>query len=191
LTQRFHIFILQTDGIDRLISTNKIRPLKLIGIHSSSSNRYEEYVQGGNDNEQFKKHQKFVYSEVINSVEKETENWEGKKYLYGVSNGAAFSMHAGLNYPHLFEEIIAFSTADYISSIARMMNPITFNFDKYPKFYMGAGRYEKLFFNDNIKFFDKMKSNEIEVEFKEFISGHDDNVWRIEFLEYIEKRFKI
>ena len=32
--------------IDRLISTNRIEPVKLIGIHSSSLNRYEEYVNG-------------------------------------------------------------------------------------------------------------------------------------------------
>lgn len=176
--------------IDRLISTNKIRPIKLIGIHSSSSHRYEEYVRGGADNELFEEHQNFVYKEIINTIEKEIKNWNGKRYLFGVSNGAAFCMHAGINHPHVFEEIIAFSTADYISSMAQWSNAIKFKFDEYPKFYMGAGRYESRIFNDNIKFLDKMKDNEIEVNFKEFISGHDYNVWRIEFLGYLENRFK-
>ncbi|MBK6263405.1 hypothetical protein JKA74_00045 [Marivirga sp. S37H4] len=176
--------------IDRLITTNKIRPIKLIGIHSSSSNRYKEYVKGGDDNEVFRKHQRFVYKELIHSIEKETENWEGKRYLFGFSNGAAFCMHAGLNQPNVFEEIIAFSTADYISSMAQWISPIKFEFDEYPKFYMGAGRYEKSIFNNNIEFLDKLKDNEIQVQFKEFVSGHDYNVWRIEFLEYLENRFK-
>jgi len=176
--------------IDRLISTNRIKPIKLVGIHSSSSNRYEEYVKGGDDNELFKNHEKFVYNEVLNTMEKEVENWEGKRYLFGFSNGAAFCTHAGLNHPNVFEEIIAFSTADYISSIARVMNPIKFEFDEYPKFYMGAGRYESSIFKSNVEFLEIMKDNDIPVNFKEFVSGHDFNVWRIEFLEYLESRFK-
>ena len=49
------------------------------------------------------------------------EDWKGKRYMYGVSNGGAFCMYAGINYPDLFEEVIAFSTADYISE---MIQPI-------------------------------------------------------------------
>lgn len=176
--------------IDKLISTKKIRPIKLIGIHSSSSNRHEEYVQGGVDNKLFRKHEKFVYTEVLNAIEKEVENWEGERYLFGFSNGAAFCMHAGLNHPKVFEEIIAFSTADYISPFAQMMNPIKFEFNEYPKFYMGAGKYEASIFQANVEFIEKMNNNDLQVNFKEFVSGHDYNVWRIEFLEYLEKRFK-
>jgi enterochelin esterase-like enzyme len=99
-------------------------------------------------------------------------------------------MHAGLNHPNIFEEIIAFSTADYISPMAQWINPVKFKFDEYPKFYMGAGKYETSIFNNNVEFFDKLKENEIQVKFKEFVSGHDSNVWRIEFLEYLENRFK-
>lgn len=176
--------------IDRLISTNKIKPIKLIGIHSSSSNRYEEYVKGSNDNELFEKHQKFFYKEVIDIIEKEIENWEGERYLFGFSNGAAFCMHEGINNPSNFEEIIAFSTADYISAMAQRINPIKFKFDEYPKFYMGAGRYEESIFKANIEFLEVMKENKVEIKFKELVCGHDYNVWRIEFLEYLENRFK-
>lgn len=176
--------------IDRLISTKKIRPVMLIGIHSSPRNRYKEYVQGGYDNALFKNHESFVYNEVIPTTDKEIENWEGKRYLFGFSNGAAFCMHAGFNHPKVFEEIIAFSTADYISPMAQMVNPINFKSHKYPKFYMGAGRYETSIFNDNVQFLDNMNDHDIQVDFKEFISGHDYNVWKIEFLEYIETRFK-
>jgi len=55
---------------------------------------------------------------------------------------------------------------------------------------MGAARYEENFFSDNIKFVQKLKAKNIDVEFKEFISGHDYNVWKFEFLQYLEKRFE-
>ncbi len=74
--------------------------------------------------------------------------------------------------------------------MAQWLNPIKFEFDEYPKFYMGAGRYEESIFKGNIEFLAVMKDNDIKVNFKEFVSGHDYNVWRIEFLEYLESRFK-
>lgn len=122
----------------------------------------------------------------MKDIESELPNWKGKRFLYGVSNGAAFCMHAGISHPKIFEEIIAFSPADYISEI---MKPIEFSYEKYPKFYMGAGRYEERIFRDNIKFVPKLKAEKIDVEFKEFVSGHDYNVWKFEFLNYIEQRF--
>ena len=99
-------------------------------------------------------------------------------------------MHEGINNPGAFSEIIAFSTADYISELARWLNPIKFTFDAYPKFYMGAGRYEESIFKSSAEFVDVLKANEVDVDFKEFISGHDSNVWRIEFLEYVENQFR-
>ncbi|PTX43434.1 enterochelin esterase-like enzyme [Christiangramia gaetbulicola] len=176
--------------IDYLISNNKIKPIKLIGIHSSSSNRHQEYVEGYENNELFKRHQDFFYKEVIDSIENKIENWEGERYLFGLSNGAAFCIHAGLNNPTIFKEIIAFSTSDYISPFAQSINPIKFKFDKYPIFYIGAGKYETSILKDNIEFLETMKNNGIQFNFKEFISGHDYNVWRIEFLNYIEEHFK-
>lgn len=176
--------------VDYLISANKIRPIKMIGVHSSSSNRYEEYIKGNDGNELFKKHQAFFYREVIEIFEKEIDDWKGKRYLFGFSNGAAFCMHEGINNPNDFIEVIAFSTADYISSISRWFNPIKFTYDEYPPFYMRAGRYEESIFKDNINFVEIMRENGIKVDFKGLSCGHDYNVWRIEFLEYLEKRFK-
>lgn len=122
-------------------------------------------------------------------------------------------MHEGMNNPNKFEEIIAFSTADYIKNpksllseedlkrievldqeareeLLQYLKPIEFKFEQYPSFYMGAGRYEESIFKDNIEFLEVMKDNDLKVDFKEFVSGHDYNVWRIEFLEYLENRFK-
>jgi enterochelin esterase-like enzyme len=193
-----HIYI--TDGqvvksyapyIDFLISTNKIEPIKLIGIHSSISNRHQEYVIGNENNELFKRHHDFVFKEVIDSIENKIDNWKGERYLFGFSNGAAFCIYAGLNNPTVFKEIIAFSTSDYISPFAQSINSIEFKFEHYPIFYIGAGKFEESIFKDNIEFSEVMKNNGIQFNFKIFNSGHDYNVWRIEFLNYIKEHFEI
>jgi len=199
--------------VDRLISTNKIKPVKLIGVHASRSNRSDEYVKGYGTNQVFEKHQQFFYEDVVTMVESEIDNWEGERYLYGFSNGAAFCIHEGINKPNKYKEIIAFSTAGYITNplsllseeqlkqleelepkakeeILRPQYPIEFNHERYPMFYMGAGRYEESIFKDNIEFVKLQRDNDIQVDFKEFVSGHDRTVWRIEFLEYLEKRFE-
>lgn len=173
--------------VDALISSKIIKPIILIGVHSSKEHRYEEYVEGFENNSYFIKHKDFFIKEVLKSVEQEIENWCGKRYIYGFSNGAAFCMYMGINHPDLFKEVISFSTADYISEFNK---PIEFNFKKYPKFYMGAGKFEESIYNDNKKFSSKMQNQNINVQFKTFISGHDFNVWRYEFLEHILREFK-
>lgn len=173
--------------VDQLIQEEKIIPVILCGVYASRENRYEEYVNNGIENPIFEQHEAFFFKEIIADFEASLGNWQGKRYLYGVSNGAAFGMHSGINHPDDFEAVIAFSTVDYISEL---IQPIRFEFDNYPKFYMGAGRYEEKTFADNKRFVDKMKTQGIRVEFKEFISGHDAYVWQIEFLNYLLKEFK-
>ncbi len=168
--------------VDELITKKKIVPLILVGVHSSNENRYQEYVNNGIENNFFGKHEKFFFKEVIPKIENELNNWNGKRYMYGFSNGAAFCMYSGINHPEYFEEIIAFSTADYISEFIR---PFEFRFQNYPKFYMGAGSYEEHIFQNNTRFIEKLKTKGIDVQFKEFVSGHDYYVWQIEFLEYL------
>ncbi|MEM1219714.1 MAG: alpha/beta hydrolase-fold protein [Bacteroidota bacterium] len=172
--------------IDQLIQKKRIRPVKLVGIHSSLENRYQEYVNNGIVNEYFKPHERFFYQEVLPKVEGEIPGWMGQRYAYGFSNGAAFCLYAGINHPDKFEEIVAFSTADYISEFVQ---PIEFNFAEYPSFYLGAGRYEDDIYENSVAFVPKMQKENIEVEFVTFIAGHDYNVWRYEFLEYLLDRF--
>jgi enterochelin esterase-like enzyme len=175
-----------TPYVDTLISQGRIKPVALVGIHSSQEYRYEEYVHTGAPNDYFDRHENFFTQEILPFAEGAIENWRGKRYLYGFSNGGAFCMYMGINYPDWFEEVIAFSTADYISGFFR---PVKLERKKYPKFYMGAGRYETSIFKDNVNFVRKMKRKDISVEFKEFISGHDYYVWQIEFLAYLERVF--
>ena len=171
--------------VDQLINEKKIYPVILAGVHSSRENRYSEYVETGD--EHFQKHKDFFFKEVMPGIENGIEKWNGKRYMYGFSNGAAFCMNAGINQPDHFEEIIAFSTADYISEFR---GAIEFKFEGYPRFYMGAGRYEESIFRNNKTFIQKLENNNIDFQFKEFIAGHDSYVWRIEFLEFLAKKFE-
>ncbi|HMP28824.1 MAG TPA: alpha/beta hydrolase-fold protein, partial [Saprospiraceae bacterium] len=174
--------------IDQMIKDKKIVNLILVGIYSSDKFRYNEYVEGSTNNSNFKKHQNFFYKEVLGHTEVKLNKWRGSRYVFGVSNGGAFAMHAGLNNPNMFKEVIAFSVADYITEFSK---PINIKRDqKYPNFYMGAGVYESSFYNDNLRFSKKLAQNNIEVSFNSFCSGHDYIVWKFEFLDYVVKRFK-
>lgn len=170
--------------VHKLIEENIIEPITLIGVHSSFSNRYKEYVADG-DEEIFTNHKDFFFKEILEQYE--TELMVKNRYIYGFSNGAAFAMYCGINYADHFKDVIAFSTADYISEYSKS---IEFKHDNYPYFYLGAGKYEESIYRDNLDFLNKMKSNNLKVEFKSFISGHDYNVWRIEFLKYLETEFR-
>lgn len=174
--------------LDRLITEGKIKPVILVGVHSSNTHRYEEYVANGGDTAIFYRHKRFFFDEIMPNFEADIPGWQGRRYLYGFSNGAAFCVYAGIHHPALFEAVIAYSTADYISEFGHSIK-----FDsrkKYPPFYMGAGRYETSIFKDNLRFVNKMKDNNIGHQFKEFISGHDYQVWREEFLGFLERELK-
>ncbi len=173
--------------IDTLIADKIIKPVILVGIHSSDDHRYEEYVEGSDDNAYFTKHRDFFIEDVLKNSELEIKDWRGDRYMYGFSNGAAFCMYMGLNYPSLFKEVIAFSTADYISEYVK---PIEFKFEKYPTFYMGAGKYEEEIYKDSEAFYAKMVDKDVKVRFKSFTSGHDFNVWKYEFLAYLQTELK-
>lgn len=175
--------------VDRLISDRRIAPVKLIGVHSSPADRYEEYVFKSESSKLFDKHLDFFLNEVIEESNLEHNSKKTNKYLYGFSNGGSFCIYVGLNFPDKFREVIAFSSVDYISEYAQKSNPIQFEFTEYPYFYLGAGIYEKSIFADNLYFHKKIKDNQIESELHKFISGHDSNVWRIEFLDYLVKEF--
>ncbi|MCB0628587.1 MAG: alpha/beta hydrolase-fold protein [Saprospiraceae bacterium] len=172
--------------VDHLITTGTIKPVILVGVHASRENRYFEYVNNGIKEDIFERHRDFFFQEVIPEIENGLGNWHGSRYIYGFSNGAAFGMYAGLNHPDLFEEVIAFSTVDYIPERLRT---ISFDYEHYPAFYMRAGRYEEDVFRENTQFVKKMIDHHIEVDFGEFISGHDYYVWQVGFLEYLTAEF--
>ncbi len=170
--------------IDWLISEEIVLPIKLVGVHSSKIVRYAEYVNQGRAEMEFSKHKSFFLEEVLEEIESNIKEWKGKRYIYGFSNGAAFCMYAGINHPEIFEEVVAFSTSGYKAGYNGQNE---FEYDSYPKFYLGEGKYES--FKDNQISMSTLKYNNIDVEFKEFGSGHDYNVWRIEFIEYLKNRF--
>lgn len=172
--------------VDQLITEGLIKPVILVGVHASADNRYAEYVDNGIHKAAFKKHRDFFFHEVTPGIESRLGGWKGPRYIYGFSNGAAFAMSAGINHPRFFEEVIAFSTVDYITEL---FWEIDFKYDTYPAFYMKAGRYEDDVFAANERFAEKLMAKGIDVDFGEFISGHDHYTWQIGFLEYLVKRF--
>jgi enterochelin esterase-like enzyme len=174
--------------VDRLIMEGKIKPVIMVGVHSSDTHRHEEYVASSEEPSYFTKHERFFREEIIPNFEAGISGWHGNRYLYGFSNGAAFCMYEGIIKPKLFKSIIAYSTADYISEFGHSIdfNPAI----KYPRFYMGAGRYEAGIFKDSQRFVKKMREHGVAVDFKEFVSGHDFQVWREEFLDWLKNEME-
>jgi len=183
-------------SVDYLIEEEIIEPVILIGIHASSnqkevngmnhSMRYIEYVDSGLDEERFQAHQSFFIEEVVHQLEATIlkNSTLKKRYLYGVSNGAAFCLHTAFNHPNIFEHIIAFSTVGYISDFPK---PIVFGKDTYPDLYLAAGRFETGVIEDNRYFSKRLEKEKVKtnVTFKELICGHDSFAWRQAFLQFL------
>ncbi len=171
--------------VDHLISTNIIEPIILAGIHTSW-HRSTEYIYDNRNDERFKNHSSYFHQEAIKAVENSLNDWNGLRYIYGVSNGAAFCLYSSVDNPEYYAQVIAFSASGGLYDLGRTLQPKSQNSTSY---YMAAGRYEHGFLNDTKVFRDQLKSKDYEVEFKELICGHDYNAWRIEFLDYLVKTF--
>lgn len=171
--------------VDNLISENLIRPIMLVGVHSGGY-RSSEYIYQVEKEDRFGLHADFFLKEVAEKIEQDLENWSGDKYLYGVSNGAAFCLYASMIEPKLYKSIIVSSGVGGLYDLYKHIKPKE---QSSPSYYMTAGRYDDLSFKQTKFFAEILKKNNYKVKFKELISGHDYNAWRIEFLVYLEEKF--
>lgn len=171
--------------LDSLITSGRNIPVKLVGVASSDDQRYFEYVSN-RDRDIFKRHERFFIDRVISDVE--ADGFNGDRWLYGVSDGAAFGMYMAINHASLFTGVIAFSTVDYISEI---MVPIRLSKRKsYPEFIMGAGQFEESVIDDNRRFVQKMREYNMVVDFTEWVAGHDYYTWEQAFMEVVCEKFQ-
>jgi len=171
--------------LDWLIYSEIVDPIILVGFHSNNDKRYEEYVCTHEQSDVFDAHLDCFINEAIYKSEESLALDSVTRLLYGFSNGAAFAMYMGLNYQDLFQEIIAFSTADYISEYH---GRIILDKENYPKFILGAGVYESSIYKDGRRFSTKMDDAGLDVEFSSFCSSHDSSTWIYEFFKYLVRR---
>jgi len=187
---------------DRLIASGGVRPFVVVGVFAGTEeveelrpgfflkSRQFEYVDNGLDRGYFKKHQDFFLQEVLAFAENNfrVSNKSNERYLYGSSNGAAFCVQTGINYPELWEEIIAFSAVDYINET---FQKIEFKKQEYPSFYLSAGRFEDRIMDDHLQFVGRLKEEGIRFQFRELLSGHDSFAWEHALLLYLSNEFAV
>jgi enterochelin esterase-like enzyme len=196
--------IYATDGqtrpevLEPLIVSGKIRPVIVIGaapgeymgkrdgnepFDFKKDLRALEYLPGADD-ERFKKHEVFFCEELSAWAQKEFGASADRKDkgVLGCSNGARFAIEMGLRHPELFGHVLAFSVA----GDSKLKLPKA---DVHPHYYLAAGTWEKSFHKMTQLVYDQFVKASIPVDFHSRISGHDDVMWRDEFVAAVLKAY--
>lgn len=111
-----------------------------------------------------------------------------ERYLYGVSNGAAFVIESALTIEKYFNTVLPFSTAGYIGPT---YDSLIFDLEEYPSFHIAVGRQEESIYNANVGFVQNLVNNNIDVEFIIKETGHDGNMWLEEFITFFLSEMKV
>ena len=184
--------------VELLIDEKKISEIILVGIHSgvtpkedkadySKNKRALEYLYGFTkyfptaDSTRFKKHLVFFCEEVVDYISNTISENTAERTLFGISNGSSFSIFASIQHPTLYTNIISLSNGwgiDYENLVVP---------DEFPTFYIAAGSLEENFYLTSKDWADFLEKNNKEHYFNKAISGHDDVMWKQEFLKTIEK----
>ncbi len=193
-----------TDGqlnpelLEPLIVSGKVRPVIVIGASSGAymgkrdgkepfdikkDLRALEYLPGA-DAGRFKKHETFFCDELAAWAQNEfgASADRADKAVLGCSNGARFAVEMGLRHPDLFGHVLAFS-------VAGDSNIKPTQADAQVHFYLAAGIWEKNFHKITQAVQEKLAKQSFPADFHSRVSGHDDVMWRDEFVDALPKAF--
>ncbi len=123
-----------------------------------------------------------VYDYIISNYNI-TKNYY-KRAIYGTSNGGDFVVSLSRKKPHLFGSNMAFS----FGWETNIKKPV-WESNKLPKFYLAVGRYEKRFVEIVESWKSILEKEKAYFQFHKELSGHDNEMWSIKFVEFIEKIF--
>ena len=199
--------------IEHLVNTKKIKDLIIVGIPNreiKKNKKYSEeidfraleFLEGYSKLNHSAHHgHSEIPSELINRhtdfinfLEKEVYNYiisnfnitkdYYKKCIYGTSNGGDFVVSLSRKKPSLFGSNIAFSFGwDY-----NIKEPI-WSDPKLPNFYLAVGKYEKGFVEVVKNWKSILERQGAQYKFSKELSGHDNAMWNLMFVKYIEEIF--
>lgn len=168
--------------VDFLITEGQVPPLLLVGVNSAPYEaratgdlRAAEYLDGWNL-ERFAAHQEFFTQEVAAWAESTlgaSQNRE-ERAVFGLSNGAAFAVSMGMQYPERFGHVMAFS---YGWELDLQEPDARFPVD----YYLVAGTLEEHFHTTTLAFYERLQEAGIEAHFTERVANHDPLLWTDEF----------
>jgi len=175
--------------IDNLISTNKIEPIIMVGVPSSVDHRFEEYVQRSNNSTRFENHMIFFKTEVIDHLEKNILRRKVRqqdRYISGNSNGGDFSVSFALLNPSLFNTAVSFSGVALGDKLESFDHTSANN---KTAFYIGVGSKEKDAVITNKNTVATLEEHGRKVDFIQYNSGHDYDMWKEQFILFLTDRF--
>lgn len=164
-----------------------IPPIVLIGVHSSSNNRAQEYVVGVNKTV-FEAHERFFVEEVPQWLEAELGISPERQTcgVFGFSNGGTFAVSMGVRHRDKFGVVIAFSVAPGPERTAGSEFAAT----PVPRYYLAAGTREGGFRKTTRAIARTLGRHGVTCVYQEREAGHDFSFWATEFPQAIRWAFR-
>lgn len=151
--------------------------------------RGQEYVPGFNQ-ARFSRHEAFYCRELLNWAEKEygASRDRSQRVVTGCSYGARFAVEMGVRHPDLFGNVFAFSVAGfYTNTIPRFERPPVQLSP--PRFFLAAGTWEQPLYPTAKNVAEGLRRQRFPVVFSTRVAGHDNAMWREEFVSAIVQVF--
>jgi enterochelin esterase-like enzyme len=194
---------LNAEVLEPLIVARKIPPVIVIAPEAARSPdgaakpsnsvqkdvRGQEYVPGFND-ARFSRHEAFYCRELLGWAEKKygASGDRRQRIVTGCSYGARFAVEMGVRHPELFGNVFAFSVAGfYMNTIPRFARPAVQVSP--PNFFLAAGTWEPAVYPTAKNVAEGLRRQRFPVVFATRVAGHDDAMWREEFVSAIVQAF--
>jgi enterochelin esterase-like enzyme len=178
--------------LEPVVTAGKLPPIVVVGVHSGGYlggapdfNNYDtrkdlraqEYFPGINQ-DRFDKHETFYCNEVTGWAERALNVSRDPKdrIVFGTSNGARFVFEVALRHPDRFSSVLAFSVPGG--------GPIKLpeGFKTQTRFCLEAGTWERQFYEYTTRLGETLKRTGVPVELRLRVGGHDEAIWREEFV---------
>lgn len=169
--------------VEAAILSEEILPLVLVGIHAHPPDRTGQFNFRGHEylpwlddeTNYFDNHERFVIDEVIPWAEEHfaVATDREQRAIFGLSDGASFSLTMVQNHPDLFSNALVFSLGWSRAVFVVTDDPI--------RYYLVAGTLETAFFEATTRWADVLEEQKIEHHLELRVSGHNQDMWREEF----------
>lgn len=178
-------------SVDYLITEGMIQPIILVGLDAQAPSqrlaepRAAEYLFGFDDL-RFAAHEQFFLEEVIPFAE---ENFGASpdresRMVFGLSNGAAWSISMGMRHPDLFSKVGASSFGWSLDYDVEEDSPSV-------AYYLSAGLIEMHFHRSTVEWYEMLLDKGIDATFHETVTDHNFPNFFLEFTNAMQWGFGI
>lgn len=176
-------------GIDYLITEGCVPPLLMVGVESapyqnSQNVRGEEYVAGRNPH-RFAQHERFFTQEVREWAEANygASSHREERVIFGVSNGGLFAVEMTLGHPDLYGIVFPFSAGTSQDFEKPVIDTDSLQLPLLV--YSTAGSLDPNFDQATRDLTQDFAAAGAEVVFSGRVAGHNDALWRVEFVNAV------